>query len=72
QVAAVFHLLEKGRERPALSLCRSALLKLKSPPLGVRVEISGAVSALEAVQADPSQWQRIASALRAHLFEPAS
>jgi hypothetical protein len=53
QVAAVFYLLEKGRERPARALCLSAIQKLSRTEtmrdILPRIEIEGASEALRKI-----------------------
>ncbi len=77
QVAAVFHLLNLGRQRPAVSLARSVIEKLESverqgglAPTEARIVIPGAegamLSLLEALEKGES-WQEIASGLRAQV-----
>ncbi len=74
QVAAMFHLFEKNRIRPALALARSSLEKFQSarekalaPPY---VSIPGIESALQAILADTDLWPQYRTTLRATWEKP--
>ena len=75
QFAAVFHLFELGRSRPALSLCTSALTKFEAAnsihEVLPRIEIVDAVALLKQI-ARGAEWTTLRGQLQAVLLLPPS